>query len=340
MAMTNRIFSKSFLFILGIALIIFFSFYIYEILKKPQFSFPKELEIHIKPGSSFNEIVSLLYENKIVKNKTLFKLYILILGKHKYIKAGYYLFDKPLNILQLVDKLLKGEVLYYKITIPEGSNLFDVKEIFRRNSILKGEDFFSIVNSKEIIDELKQIAPDINNVEGYLFPETYYMSKEESLSSLIKRMIREFKKRYLVDLKKKAELSGFSINELVTLASLIEKETGLSEEKPLIASVFYNRLKLNMKLQCDPTVYYAFYMSGKFPLLLSKEDLQIDSPYNTYRYYGLPPTPICNPGNDSIKAVLNPADSKYLYFVSKHDGSHYFSKTLREHNAAVYLYNK
>jgi len=338
--MICRISSKSFLFIFGIALLILFSIYIYEIFKKPQFSFSKEVEVYIKPGSSFNEIVSLLYDNKIIKNKTLFKLYILILGKHKYIKAGYYLFDKPLNILQLANKLLKGEILYYKITIPEGSNLFDVQEILRRNNILKGENFFSIVNSKEILDDLKEIAPDINSVEGYLFPETYYMSKEESLSSLIRRMIKEFKRRYLLTLKKKSELSGFSINELVALASLIEKETGLPEEKPLIASVFYNRLKLNMKLQCDPTVYYAFYISGKFPLLLSKEDLEIDSPYNTYRYYGLPPTPICNPGDASIKAVLNPADSKYLYFVSKHDGSHYFSTTLREHNAAIYLYKK
>lgn len=334
---------KSILFLLLIfsfSLFALFSFYVYKTLSQPQFSLNKKVEIYIKPGSSFNEIVSLLYQNRIIKNKILFKFYMIFQGKHKYIKAGYYLFDKPLNIFQLADKLTKGQILYYKITIPEGSNLFDIKEILKKNNLLAGKDFFSLIHSNEIMNEIKEINSDIKSPEGYLFPETYYLSKEEDVSLLIKRMIREFKKRYLEKLQSKSKISNFSVNELVTLASLIEKETGYSKEKPLIASVFYNRLRLNMKLQCDPTVYYAFYLLGKFPLLLTKEDLLIDSPYNTYRYYGLPPTPICNPGHDSIEAVLNPAESKYLYFVSKHDGTHYFSTNLKEHNAAVSLYNK
>lgn len=325
--------------ILIVASVIACSF-IYSILHRPQFTMIKPVEIFLKSGLSFQEITEILRNNKLLSNDTIFKMYMIATGKHRRIKAGYYLFDKSYNIIELSDKLMQGQTLYLKITIPEGSNLYDIEGILRRNGLLDKIDYAALLKSKQLLDELHVIDPKIQYLEGYLFPETYFLTKGETALILLRMMIKEFEKRYLSKLKIRAHEMDASINDIVIMASMIEKETGYIQEKPLIASVFYNRLRIHMRLQCDPTVLYSFYMNGKFPLVLIKDDLEIDSPYNTYVNAGLPPTPICNPGSDSLLAAMYPAESSYLYFVSKHNGTHYFSKNLDEHLKAVSTYNR
>ncbi|OGF65213.1 MAG: hypothetical protein A2Y62_17805 [Candidatus Fischerbacteria bacterium RBG_13_37_8] len=331
---------KIILLLFFVALVIGFTWYSYETLNEPQYSLSVPVEVYIKPGTSFSGTIASLTEKGLLKDPFVFKLYFLATDKHRYIKAGYYLFDEPLSIIEFGDKLIKGESLYSKITIPEGSNLFDIEGILRKQGLLEGTDYFQLIVSEELLKEARTIEPEIESLEGYLFPETYYFAKGETALSLLTMMIREFKKRYIPLLKKKAEEMNSTVKALVIMASLIEKETGYVEEKPLVASVFYNRLGRGMKLQCDPTVYYSFFMMGRYPEILTKEDLEIDSPYNTYYYSGFPPTPICNPGSTSIQAALNPANSDYLYFVSKRDGTHYFSRNLNEHLNAKAKYQR
>jgi UPF0755 protein len=254
------------------------------------------------------------------------------------IKAGYYRFDRSLNILEIADKLLKGEIVYYKITFPEGSNIFEIGKIIEDAKVIGYERFFQVINSVDVLMELKKIDNSLNSVEGYLFPETYYFAKGERLEELIKMMIKEFNRRNGELLRKRSVELGFNIHQIVTMASLIEKESANDEEKPLIASVFYNRLKRNMMLQCDPTVIYSHYLSGNVINILTKDDLRIQSPYNTYQNIGLPPGPICNPGEKSLNAAMYPAKTDYLYFVSMRNGSHYFSKSLQEHLKAKAIY--
>ncbi len=321
---------KVFIPVLIIAIIMAYFFVNYSLNKK-QFNISEAVEIHIKHKASFSEIIELLRENKLLDNPIICRLYFILTGKHKLVKAGYYLFDKPLSIKELADKLVKGEVIYYRITFPEGSNIFDIERKIREENILYGEDYYKVINSKEILIELREIDENINNIEGYLFPETYYFPKGEKIEELIKMMIKEFKKRNLRALKESSKELDYTIHEIVTMASLIEKESANNSEKPLIASVFYNRLKRRMLLQCDPTVIYSYYLEGKIIGILKKEDLNINSPYNTYQNVGLPPGPICNPGEKSLNAAMHPADSDYFYFVSKGNGSHYFSKELNEH---------
>lgn len=309
-------------------------------LNKKQFYLTESLEIYIEPKSSFSSIMVLLKENKLIKDSSVCKGYFIITGKHRRIKAGYYIFDKPLSIIELAEKLVKGEVVYYKITFPEGSNIYDVGNILEREKVLGAKDYYEAINTEEILMELKEIDSNIDNVEGYLFPETYHFAKGEKIIKLIKMMIDEFKRRNLKSLKMASKELGFSINEIVTMASLIEKESKDNNEKPLIASVFYNRLKKGMMLQCDPTVIYAHYLQGRVITILTADDMHIESAYNTYRNFGLPAGPICNPGKKSLYAAMHPAHTNYLYFVSKGNGSHYFSKELNEHLRAKVKYLK
>jgi len=307
-------------------------------LKRKQFNISQTIEIYIKPKSSFSEIIRQLESQNLLSDPLICKIYFVATGKHKMIKAGYYRFDRSLNILEIADKLLKGEIVYYKITFPEGSNIFEIGKIIEDAKVIGYERFFQVINSVDVLMELKKIDNSLNSVEGYLFPETYYFAKGERLEELIKMMIKEFNRRNGELLRKRSVELGFNIHQIVTMASLIEKESANDEEKPLIASVFYNRLKRNMMLQCDPTVIYSHYLSGNVINILTKDDLRIQSPYNTYQNIGLPPGPICNPGEKSLNAAMYPAKTDYLYFVSMRNGSHYFSKSLQEHLKAKAIY--
>ncbi|MCP2604312.1 endolytic transglycosylase MltG [Candidatus Aminicenantes bacterium AC-708-M15] len=199
------------------------------------------------------------------------------------------------------------------------------------------EKFIEASKRTSLIREFDKEAEDL---EGYLYPETYHFPKGIDVNKIIETMVSQFKRIFKDEWRKRASELGMSIREIVILASLIEKETSVPEEKPLISAVFHNRLKKGMKLECDPTIIYALKKEGKYENKIRTRDKKFDSPYNTYVYYGLPPGPICNPGKESLKAALFPASVKYLYFVSKNDGTHYFSLSLKEHNRAVRKYQK
>jgi UPF0755 protein len=201
----------------------------------------------------------------------------------------------------------------------------------------RASDFVAAARNGALI---QAIDPRARDLEGYLFPDTYSLPRATTAAQLVERMVAAFQKVLTLDLREQAAARGLSVRELVTLASLVEKETARPEERALVSAVYHNRLKIKMALYCDPTVIYALERAGRFTGDLTREDLQFDSPYNTYRYAGLPPGPIAAPGRASLEAAANPADASYLYFVSRNDGSHVFANTLDEHNRNVYEFQK
>jgi len=273
--------------------------------------------INISPGSNAKEIVLILEENEIIRpNNYIFRILIKISKLEERLKYGEYNLSPAMNMLQILDKLVKGEVILYKITIPEGFTCAQIAELLDKKEILEKESFINLVKDGE------------RSWEGYLFPDTYEVPKRYGSENMLKLLLSSF--NHLVDkkLKDKAEEIGFSMDEIITLASIIEKEAKFTEEKMQISSVFHNRLKKDMKLQSCATIQYILEKPKE---KLEESDLKIDSPYNTYLYKGLPPGPICNPGFDSIRAALEPAEDDYLYFVLGENGRHIFSKTYQEH---------
>ncbi len=296
-----------------------------------------EKVIYIPSGMSFKEVLKLLEKEKIVEYPYKLALSAEILRKTKSIKAGEYRVNSLWSAKELLDHLCRGEVVVHKVKIPEGLTWWQVGKIIERSGLTTFEEF-----KKSVFDTslLRSLGVPQKTAEGFLFPETYLFSKEskeKTAKKIVKTMIEEFWKktdRYLWPRKRP---SPKKLLEIVILASLVEKETSIKAERPIIAGVFLNRLKRNMFLQCDPTVIYG--IGPKFNGNLTKKDLKDKSNiYNTYVYKGLPPTPICSPSLDSLKAALHPAKHDYLYFVAKGDGTHIFSKTLKEHNLAVKRY--
>lgn len=316
--------------------------YFYESLRMPYkgYSEPK-IAVTISPGMSLNSIVYTLHQKGIVRNPALLKGIFLWKQTSGQSKAGDYVFDRPLSPLQVYEKLLKGEMSYTVVTIPEGTSVFDMPPVLRNKELIHSpEELQKLLRSPAIFNELKTIDSDINSAEGFLFPETYFLGKTDSAEKMILLMIRQFKKQYGNEERRRAKELNMSTTQVVTLASLIEKETGQKSERPLISGVFHNRLKRSMLLQCDPTVIYALRLVNGYRGYLTYDDLKKESPYNTYVTPGLPPSPICNPGKASIQAALYPLGTDKLYFVSKNDGSHHFSATLAEHNRAVQQYQR
>ena len=273
--------------------------------------------VNIPIGASANEIVSILEKGSIIrKNNYAFRIVIKIYKLEEKLKYGEYNLNPAMNILQILEKLVSGEVVLYKITIPEGYTCYQIAELLEKKEITNKELFIEVVKNNE------------KSWEGYLFPDTYELPKGFGAQNTLKLLTSNFNKLVDVKLKEKAEKIGFSLDEIITLASIIEKEAKHAEEKTLISSVFHNRLKKSMKLQSCATIQYILEKPKE---KLNEADLKIESPYNTYLYQGLPPGPICNPGLDSIKAALDPAEEDYFYFVLGEDGKHIFSKTYQEH---------
>jgi UPF0755 protein len=286
-------------------------------------------------GSTFQEVVHVLDEEGLLRSPTRFYLMVRILGIAERVKAGEYELSTAMMPSVILHKLVTGDVVKYRVTLPEGYTVRQIAvRLTERGIIDEQEEFLSLAFSSDFAASLG-IRGD--GVEGYLFPDTYLFSKEVAPAEAIKTMVENFKRVYAPDFSLRAAELGMTDREVVTLASIIEKETGLAEERPLISAVFHNRLKLGIPLSSDPTVIYG--IKG-FDGNLRKRDLEKKTPYNTYLIRGLPPGPIANPGRSSILAALYPAPVKYLYFVSRNDGSHHFSATLREHNEAVRRYQK
>ncbi len=288
--------------------------------------------IYIKSGLSTGEIADLLKEKRLLKHKLYFLLFSKISKVEERLKAGEYLFTKKMNALDILHLLKKGMVLTHPVVIPEGYNVWQIAETLEGKEIVSSFSFLEGSNDKAFCSQMNIEA---DSVEGYLFPDTYFLAKNMNPRQIILLMVNRFHEMLPKKAKRLARARNMSLHEIVILASLIEKETSDKKEMPTIAAVFYNRLRKGMPLQCDPTVLYAL---GKVRKRLTRKDLSINSPYNTYRYRGLPPGPIANPGRAAIKAALRPNEFEYLYFVSRNNGTHYFSKTLSEHNSAVFKY--
>lgn len=331
--------NRTLLKIILIALLVlgFLGTEIYMFRSTPSTDQVEEKIIYIRPNSSLKEICKLLQDEKIISNATYFNLYVRWRGSSAKIKSGelqFYTNAKPKEVLSI---LVKGHPVLYPVTVPEGFNIYQVADRLTSAQLVNKKKFLDACFDKEFIESLKIAGA---SVEGYLFPDTYAFSKYLGEKLIIKRMVDRFHEIFTPELEKKAKELQLSKKEAIILASIVEKETGASFERPLIASVFHNRLKKGMKIQSDPTVIYGIW--ERYNGNLTKADLQERTSYNTYTIYGLPVGPIANPGHDSIKAVLFPAKTDYLYFVAKNDGSgiHVFSRNLKEHNAAVNKHQK
>lgn len=290
--------------------------------------------VYIPPRSSFHTIERILGETGVVAPDVRFRWLAMARGEAQRLRAGEYRFRAGQTPGQVLDDLVAGKVVRRKVTIPEGANIAQVAGIVAAEQLVDAQRFVKLAKSWQTAE---QFGLEADTLEGYLFPDTYYFARGQEPTELVKAMVGRAQ-QVLAGLLEGAPADlQLTPHQVLTLASIVEKETALPAERPLIASVFRNRLNRGMLLQADPTVIYGI---AQFDGNLTKADLKTATPYNTYVNKGLPPGPIANPGREAIAAVLNPAPEPYLYFVSRNDGSHHFSKTLAEHNQAVRKYQK
>jgi UPF0755 protein len=289
--------------------------------------------VEVAPGSGLKQVASRLAEQGLIKSTRAFQALAYLKRVQNQIQVGEFELTPAMSAGEVLSRLTRGHSIQHAITIPEGHRITEIAAALEAKGLADRTSFLHLTQDPEVIDSY---SLDVTSLEGYLFPETYHFSKFTSERTILNVMVATFKERVMQpEVLDRTRAMGLTLHQAVTLASLIEKETGVDEERPLISSVFHNRLKIDMKLQTDPTVIYAL---EDFDGNLRKKDLGIDSPYNTYRYPGLPPGPIANPGLKSILAALSPAESDYLFFVSRQDGSHQFSTNLPDHNRAVMKY--
>jgi UPF0755 protein len=288
--------------------------------------------VDIPPGTGIADIRRRLVDAGVVRDEMVLRAALWWTGESRNLRAGEYRFDAPLSAVEVVEKIARGEVFGRMITFPEGRTIAEMASVYQSREFGMAADFLAAAREASLIADLDAEATDL---EGYLFPETYTLPRGTPAARLIQLMVERFRAVYTEELRASAEAQGLSTRQVVTLASLVEKETGKAEERPMVAAVYRNRLRIGMPMQADPTVVYALMRAGRYDGNIRREDLSIDSPYNTYRYPGLPPGPIAAPGQASLEAALMPAEVPYLYFVSRNDGSHVFAETLAEHNRNV-----
>ena len=292
-----------------------------------------ETFVEIVPGSSPQRMGRTLTDAGVVASPAAFRLAVWLEGAGRRLQAGEYRFDAPMTPRAVVDKIVRGDVFLRPVTFREGLTIRQMAAVFEEKGFGPAGEFIAAASKPGPIRELDPRAADL---EGYLFPDTYTLPRRTTAEELVARMVGRFETSLRPETRQQAAARGLSVRELVTLASLVEKETAKAEERPLVAAVYANRLKVGMGMQCDPTVIYALERAGRYTGNLTRADLQFDSPYNTYKYAGLPPGPIAAPGQASLEAAANPANVPYLYFVSRNDGSHAFATTLDEHNRNVF----
>jgi UPF0755 protein len=291
--------------------------------------------VEIPSGSGTSAIARRLADAGVIRDEISFKLALWLSGNARRLQAGEYRFDHAISARQVADKIARGDVYVRPITFPEGLTAKQMAAVYESKDFGEAQEFLDATKNAALVSAVDPVAKDL---EGYLFPDTYKLPRTSTADQLVGRMVGSFMKALTPDVIEQAEARGMNVRQLVTLASIVEKETGNPAERPLVAAVYANRLKIGMGLQCDPTVIYALERAGRYHGNLTRDDLQFDSPYNTYRYAGLPPGPIASPGRASLEAAATPADVPYLYFVSKNDGSHAFATTLDEHNRNVQEY--
>ncbi len=321
---------------IGIIFIAFLAGFVYSIhfvSSVPQRT--EKVTIEIPKHSGLRNIALELKRAGVIRSDKLFILSVLLRGDKGRLKAGEYEFEPGDSLNEIIGKLVRGDVIIHKITIPEGFTMKEIAELLERNGIMSKEAFLKRARSAEFARELLGDS-SLTSLEGYLFPDSYSYKKGITPDEFIRMMVARFKEVYMPLRAKSGELD-LTDREIVILASIIEKETGNSSERPLVSAVFHNRLKLGMRLESDPTVIYGM---DSFDGNLRKKDLRTETGYNTYVIFGLPPGPISNPGRNSLEAALNPAHVNYLYFVSRGDGTHEFSSNYRDHRRAVTEYQK
>ncbi len=303
---------------------------------RPYKGYPEsEQFVEIPQGSGPASIGKRLVDAGIIRDTLGFRFEIARTHTGRRLQAGEYRFDRPMTVQEVVEKIARGDVYLVPITFREGLTIQEMAALFEAKGLGPAAEFSKAASDAPLI---QNVDPAAHDLEGYLFPDTYATMRHTTAAELVPRMVAGFEKAFTPEIRAAASDRGLSVRALVTLASIVEKETGKPEERPLVAAVYSNRLRIGMPLQCDPTVIYALQRADRYNGNLTHENMQIDSPYNTYRYPGLPPGPIANPGRASLESAAHPADVPYLYFVARGDGSHVFATTLDEHNRNVYEY--
>ncbi len=295
--------------------------------------FSGETFVDIPKGTGTRGIARMLADAGVIQHPVQFLL-VRALRPNARLKAGEYRFDKPASAWRVFDRIARGDIFFYVLAVPEGNNTFDIAAALEREGIMDGKEFLAAAHDPALIRDLDPRAPSL---EGYLFPDTYHVTRHTTAGQLCRMMTERFRKAW-----REVAPPNTDVHGAVTLASLIEKEARLPLERTLIASVFLNRLRLKMPLQCDPTTIYAALLEERYRGAIYRSDLDSKQRYNTYQYEGLPPGPIANPGAQSLRAALYPARTEFLYFVVLPDGSggHRFSKELAQHARAVEQYRR
>ncbi len=285
----------------------------------------------LRSGYSSRKIAAALKHAGVIRSERAFWLWHLLHPKVS-LKAGEYRFERPAALTQVFGRIARGDIYFHVVTVPEGYTMFDIAKAIEDAGLGTSADFLRIAETQTQL--ISDLAPEAKSLEGYLFPDTYQFTRTQTLEEMAAAMVHEFRQ-----VGQQIGLNG-DLTKVVTMASIVEKETAVPEERPRVASVYYNRLAGKMALDADPTVIYAELLAGTYQGSLHHADLAVDSPYNTYRFPGLPPGPIGNPGKSSLEAALHPETTKFLYFVADGSGHHRFSSTLEEHNRNVAAYRR
>jgi UPF0755 protein len=323
--------------LLGITLLLAASFQ-YSSWMKPYRGYQGESAIVvIAQGSSPGQVAQSLHDAGIIRGQMPFTFLTRLRGVSSKLKAGEYVFDRPMTLDDVIERIVRGEVLLHRVTIPEGLSGPEILERIARLRLVRRAELDEAFRDPAPIRDLD---PQARDLEGYLFPETYRFARGTSAKKILGEMVERFREAYAESVGGAAATMGMSARQVVTLASLIEKETSIAEERGRVSAVFHNRLRLGMPLQCDPTVIYALNVAGRPGAQLTRDDLGFVSPYNTYVNTGLPPGPIASPGRASLAAAIRPAPVRDLYFVADGTGGHFFSDTLEEHERAVSRYRR
>jgi UPF0755 protein len=310
--------------------------------------------VMLRPGYSTRRIASELKRAGVIRGEQAFILWQYA-RRHGSLKAGEYLFEAPANMLDVQQRLRRGDVYFHTVVVPEGFTMFDIARAIEAAGLGQAEDFLKVAQSDTAL--IADLAPNAPSLEGYLFPDTYQFSRMQSMQEMAGVMVRQFRLEAsqigLIPMSVGATLQTTSgtpvspqlapendVERTVTMASIVEKETAVPDERPLVAGVYYNRLAKNIALDADPSVIYAELLAGTYSGALHHADMSFDSRYNTYRYPGLPPGPIANPGKSALQAAMHPAQSDYYYFVADAAGHHRFARTIEEHNKNVATYRR
>jgi UPF0755 protein len=298
---------------------------------------PAHTDLLLHSGYSTRRIAAELKKAGVIRSERVFELWHVLHPKPS-LKAGEYLFDRQATLPQVYGRIARGDIYFHVVTIPEGYTMFDIAKAMEDAGLGSAADFLHIAETHTSL--ISDLAPQATSLEGYLFPNTYQFTRTESLEEMAAAMVHQFRVVAQQIGLNSSPNSNVNVHKIVTMASIVEKETAAPEERPRVASVYYNRLTQKIALDADPSVIYAELLAGTYQGALHHADLAVDSPYNTYRFPGLPPGPIGNPGRSSLEAALHPDSTDFLYFVSDGNGHHRFARSLEEHNRNVAAYRR